>query len=81
MVLEKLRRVEPPQPVSHIRHVIKFAFSCYNSGREVEELLDGSEVASTAAAVDRQTVTDVRDGQGSDYLGEGVGRQVVTEMG
>ena len=49
--------------------MIEFPFSCYNSGREVEELLDGSEVASAAAAVDRQAVTDVRDGQGSDYLG------------
>ena len=31
--------------------------------------------------VDRQTMPDVRDGQGSDYLGESDGRQEVTEMG
>ena len=61
--------------------MIKFVFSRDDSGREIEKLLDGIEITGAAAAIYRQAVADVRDGQGGDYLGESVRGKEVTEMG
>ena len=41
LVLEKLRRVEPPEPDSHVTHAVELALSRDDSGSKVEDLLDG----------------------------------------
>ena len=61
--------------------MVKFAPARDDSGREIQNLLDDIKILGGSVAVYHQTVTDVRDNQGSDNLGKDIRRKVVAEVG
>ena len=75
------RRCEPAQVVAHTRNSVKFTFSRYHTGREVEDLLNTVKIFSGAISIHYQTITNVRDNQGRDDLRKRDRGKVMAEMG
>ena len=81
MELVQLTGGRPSQFLPHVRYVVEFSSAGHNAQRKIEYFLKALYVFVRTVAIDRETISDVREDQGADHSRQELIWDLVTHVG